>query len=92
MNSEAGYWVSAYYIYGPNEEDIESLESGDKIPTGYKFGFTIYIFGDSSDTITLTISMGGETIKTVVVPWVEDGYTLVDDAFVATGDIVVTVA
>ena len=93
MNIDAGYWVSAYYIYGPNEEDIESLDSGDKIPTGYKFGFTIYIFADDpSETITLTISMGGETIKTVVVPWVEDGYTLVDDAFVATDNIVVTVA
>ena len=93
LSTDNGYWVSAYYIYGPNEEDIESLDSGDKIPTGYKFGFTIYIFAaDPSETITVTITMGGETIKTATIPYVESGYTLVDDAFVATDDIVVTVA
>ena len=93
MNVSEGYWVSAYYIYGPNEEDTESLDSGDKIPTGYKFGFTIYLFTeDPSGTIDLTIYIGGVEVKTATIPWAESGYTLVDEAFVATADILVSVA
>ena len=94
LSTDDGYWVSAYYIYGPNEEDTESLDSGDKIPTGYHFGFTIYLLTDDpSETINITISMGGEVIKTATIPYVESGgYTLVDDAFIATDNIVVTVS